>query len=226
VLVLSTGSELIEQGRPVRPGEIYDSNGPMLAAAVTQAGGEPTLLRFVPDDTDAFHAALRPHLDSVDLVLTSGGVSAGAYEVVKEALTGTGVEFFRVAMQPGMPQGAGMYRIGELSVPMVALPGNPVSASVSFEIFVRPALLAAAGHRHVDRPRLRARLTEALRSPAGRRQFRRAHYESDPPSVTPVGGTGSHLLAALAAADYLLEIPEETTELSAGTEVTVLRTRH
>lgn len=225
VLVLSTGSELVAQGRPLRPGEIYDSNGPMLAAAVRQAGGEPILVRFVPDDPATFHAALRPHLDSVDLVLTSGGVSAGAYEVVKEALTGTGVEFGRVAMQPGMPQGAGHYRVGGLSVPVVALPGNPVSASVSFEIFVRPALLAAGGHTEVERPRMRAILTEPLRSPMSKRQYRRAHYETDPPTVCPVGGPGSHLLASLAASDCLLEISEDATDLPAGTEVTVLRTR-
>lgn len=225
VLVLSTGSELVGQGRTLRPGEIYDSNSPMLAAAVRQAGGEPIPVRFVPDDTTAFHAALRPHLDSVDLILTSGGVSAGAYEVVKEALTGTGVEFFLVAMQPGMPQGAGRYRKAGFSVPVIALPGNPVSASVSFEIFVRPALLAAAGHTDVERPRVRASLTTALRSPGGKRQYRRAHYDEPTATVTPIGGPGSHLLASLAASDCLLEIDEDATDLAEGATVTVLRTR-
>ncbi|MER7083648.1 molybdopterin molybdotransferase MoeA, partial [Saccharopolyspora kobensis] len=149
VLVLSTGSELVEPGTALQPGQIYESNGLMLAAAVREAGGEATLLRFVPDDVDAFHRALAPHLASTDLLITSGGVSAGAYEVVKDALTGEGVEFTKVAMQPGMPQGCGRYRGG---MAVVTLPGNPVSSMVSFEVFVRPALLAAAGHRTTRRP--------------------------------------------------------------------------
>ncbi|HVV20284.1 MAG TPA: gephyrin-like molybdotransferase Glp, partial [Pseudonocardiaceae bacterium] len=145
VLVLSTGSELVAPGEPLLPGQIYESNGIMLSAAVRAVGGEAELLRFVPDDVESFHAALADRLSGADLLITSGGVSAGAYEVVKDALTGQGVTFYKVAMQPGGPQGAGRYR----GVPVVTLPGNPVSAAISFEIFVRPALLAAGGHRLV-----------------------------------------------------------------------------
>lgn len=218
VLVLSTGSELVEPGTALRPGQIYESNGLMLAAAVREAGGEAQLLRFVADDVTAFHAALEPHLDGTDLIITSGGVSAGAYEVVKDALTGEGVEFTKVAMQPGMPQGAGRYR-GR--VPVVTLPGNPVSAMVSFEVFVRPALRRAAGHRTTCRTIREATLTEELSAPAGKRQFRRARFDSATGTVTPHGGTGSHLLAALAGANCLLEIPEETTVLPARSVVEV-----
>ncbi len=109
VLVLSTGSELVAPGTPLLPGQIYESNGPMLVAAVEDAGGRAELLRFVPDDVDRFLATLAGRLEEgpVDLVLTSGGVSAGAYEVVKDAFAGRGVEFVKVAMQPGGPQGAG-----------------------------------------------------------------------------------------------------------------------
>ena len=144
VLVLSTGSELVAPGTPLQPGQIYESNGPMLAAAVEDAGGVAELLRFVPDDVAHLHRVVDEHLaaGTVDLVLTSGGISAGAYEVVKEGLGGRGVEFVKVAMQPGGPQGVG--RVNGVGV--VALPGNPVSSHVSFEVFVRPVLRAALGH--------------------------------------------------------------------------------
>jgi molybdopterin molybdotransferase len=216
VLVLSTGSELVEPGSPLRHGQIYESNGPMLAAAVRDAGGAAELVRFVADDLDAFIDALRSRLDSVDLVITSGGASAGAYEVVKDALAERGVEFVSVAIQPGKPQGAGRFE----GTPVVALPGNPVSALVSFEVFVRPALLAAGGHAVTSRPRLTAKLEAPLTSPAGRRQYRRGTYAGG--SVSPVGGPGSHLLVTLAAANCLIEISEDVTELPAGTEVDVL----
>ncbi|MCI2422583.1 molybdopterin molybdotransferase MoeA [Saccharopolyspora sp. K220] len=219
VLVLSTGSELVEPGTDLRPGQIYESNGLMLAAAVREAGGTATLLRFVPDDVEAFHAALAPHLDSTDLLITSGGVSAGAYEVVKDALSGTGVEFTKVAMQPGMPQGCGRYRD---RVAVVTLPGNPVSSMVSFEVFVRPALRAAAGHRSIQRPVRQAALIESLTAPAGRRQYRRGRFDPATATVTLQGAPGSHLLAGLARANCLLEIPEDVTELAAGSTVDVM----
>jgi molybdopterin molybdotransferase len=219
LLVLSTGSELVEPGRPLRHGQIYESNSVLLAAAAREIGAAATVLRFVPDDVAAFHAAIAEHAAGADVLVTSGGVSAGAYEVVKDALTGQGVEFLRVAIQPGGPQGCG--RLNELAV--VTLPGNPVSAALSFELFLRPALLAAMGHRAVDRPRVRATTTAELRSPAGKRQYRRGHLDGD--TVSPVGGPGSHLLASFAAADCLIEIPEDTSSVPAGAEVDVLLLR-
>jgi molybdopterin molybdotransferase len=218
VLVLSTGSELVEPGKPLLPGQIYESNGVMLAAAVRAAGGVPELLRFVPDDVPSFHQALAERIGDADLVITSGGVSAGAYEVVKDALTGQGVEFYKVAMQPGGPQGAGRYH----GVPVVTLPGNPVSSAISFEIFVRPALLAALGHQQVERPRPVATLTTAVTAPAGKRQFRRGHYEPGPASVEPVGGPGSHLLGSFAVANCLFVVPEPDEQLPAGARVEII----
>ena len=218
VLVLSTGSELVEPGQPLQPGQIYESNGMMLASAVRDAGGIAVRLRFVPDDVEEFHRALAPYLSSVDVIVTSGGVSAGAYEVVKDALASHDVRFTKVAMQPGGPQGAGTYE----GLPVLTLPGNPVSAQVSFEVFVRPALLASMGHTQAERPIARATVSSPLTSPAGRTQFRRGLY--DPSSgqvVTPVGGPGSHLLSALALSNCLIEVPEDVTELAAGDEVTI-----
>ncbi|SDN02608.1 molybdopterin molybdotransferase [Lentzea albidocapillata subsp. violacea] len=218
VLVLSTGSELVEPGRPLELGQIYESNGMMLASAVRDAGCVATQLRFVPDDVEAFHQALKPYLGAVDVIVTSGGVSAGAYEVVKDALADHDMQFTKVAMQPGGPQGSGRYE----GVPVLSLPGNPVSAQVSFEVFVRPALLASMGHRQTERPTARARITTGLTSPAGRTQFRRGlHDPSSGQVVTPVGGPGSHLLSALALSNCLIEVPEDVTELAAGAEVTV-----
>ncbi|HEX3791441.1 MAG TPA: gephyrin-like molybdotransferase Glp [Pseudonocardiaceae bacterium] len=218
VLVVSTGSELVEPGTPLLAGQIYESNGVLLASAVRAIGGVAEQLRFVPDDVAAFHAALADRIGSADLVVTSGGVSAGAYEVVKDALAGQGVEFTKVAMQPGGPQGAGRYQ----GVPVVTLPGNPVSAAISFEIFVRPALRRAIGHTVIDRPMSTAKLATSVTAPAGRRQYRRGHHDPVTGLVAPVGGPGSHLLAALAAADCLFVVPEEVTELAEGTDVQVI----
>jgi molybdopterin molybdotransferase len=217
VLVLSTGSELVAPGRPLLPGQIYESNSALLAAAVEEAGGEARRLHFVPDDVDEFLTTVRAELAGADLLITSGGVSAGAYEVVKDAFAGLGtVDFLKVAMQPGGPQGAGTID----GVPVVTLPGNPVSAFVSFEVFVRPALRRALGHASPARLHVPAQLAGPLRSPAGRRQFLRGRYDGG--QVSQVGGPGSHLVAHLARANCLVVVPEQVTELPAGAEVDVV----
>ncbi|MGI5126160.1 gephyrin-like molybdotransferase Glp [Pseudonocardia sp. CA-107938] len=226
VLVLSTGSELVAPGTPLQHGQIYESNGPMLAAAVEDAGGEAELLRFVPDDVDEFLATLarRVRDGAVDLVLTSGGVSAGAYEVVKDALTGRGVTFTKVGMQPGGPQGAG--RVPELGdVAVVTLPGNPVSSLVSFEVFVRPALRTALGHPQPHRPVRTAVLAERLTSPAGKRQYRRGVF-TETGEVREIGTSASHRLGALARAECLIVLPEDVTEAVEGHPVEVWPLHH
>jgi molybdopterin molybdotransferase len=217
VLVISTGSELVTPGTALRPGQIYESNSVMLAAAVRDAGADVTVAPMCSDDVELFRATLDRYEGDADLIITTGGVSAGAYEVVKDALGGI-VDFVKVAMQPGMPQGAGRLSTG---TPIVTLPGNPVSALVSFEVFVRPPLRAAMHLGAPERPRRTAVLAEKLTSPQGKRQFRRGIYDPVTNSVTSYGPPASHHLRWLASANCLLEIGEEVTELAAGSPVTV-----
>lgn len=224
VLVLSTGSELIPAGTPLRPGQIYESNAVMLAAAVRDAGAVVAGVATCSDDVAEFRAVLDRFAGHADLVITSGGVSAGAYEVVKDAFGATrAVEFVKVAMQPGMPQGAGVLPDGR---PIVTLPGNPVSALVSFEVFLRPALRVAMGLPNPDRPRRTAVLAEAMTSPAGKRQFRRGVYDPREGTVSSYGPPASHHLRWLASANCLLDIDAEVTEISAGNRVTIWDLSH
>jgi molybdopterin molybdotransferase len=225
VLVISTGSELVAPGTPLQPGQIYESNAVMLAAAVREAGGLVTGVHTCSDDVREFRAVLDGDAGLADVVLTSGGVSAGAYEVVKDAFGAPGepatnteaVEFVKVAMQPGMPQGAGRLSDGRS---IITLPGNPVSALVSFEVFIRPALRAAMGLPS-HRPRRTAVLAEALTSPGGKRQFRRGVYDPHSGTVTSYGPPASHHLRWLASANCLLDIGEDVTALAAGDPVTI-----
>jgi molybdopterin molybdotransferase len=216
VLVISTGSELIPPGIPLRPGQIYESNSIMLAGAVRDAGAEVIAVATAEDDVAQFSSILDRHARDADLIITSGGVSAGAYEVVKDAFGregDQGVEFVKVAMQPGMPQGIG--RVAGTTI--VTLPGNPVSALVSFEVFIRPALRNAMGLPDPERPRRPAVLTESLTSPRGKRQFRRAILDTEAGSVIAYGPPASHHLRWLASANGLLDVPEDVVEVAAGT---------
>ncbi|MFF4991887.1 gephyrin-like molybdotransferase Glp [Streptosporangium saharense] len=219
VVVISTGAELAEPGTPLAPGQIWESNSYALAAAVRQAGGEGYRAGITADDAGSFLDQLNAHLPGVDAVITSGGVSMGAYEPVKEAFGGLDTfRFERVAMQPGMPQGFGV--VGENQVPVFALPGNPVSSFVSFVLFVAPALRKMRGLTPESPPAVRAVTGAPLRSPAGRRSYLRAVLTGE--SVTPVSRQGSHQLAALASANALIVVDEDVTAVPEGTEVEVI----
>ena len=217
VLVISTGSELVAPGAALLPGQIYESNAIMLAAAAQEAGAEVVAVLTCDDDIERFTAMLDSYADRADLIITSGGISAGAYEVVKDALAGDDgrVEFVKVAMQPGMPQGAGTVH----DTAIVTLPGNPVSALVSFEVLIRPALRAAMGFPQPNRPLRFGVLAEPITSPAGKRQFRRGVYDPDTGIVLSYGPPASHHLRWLASANCLLDIAAEVTALDAGDRV-------
>ena len=224
VVVISTGSELRDPGSSLGHDSIYDGNSYLLAAAARAAGAIAYRVGIVPDDPRTFTDALSDQLVRADLVVTSGGVSEGDFDVVKEALSSLGsVWFGGVAMQPGKPQGFGT--IGEDQTPIFTLPGNPVSAYVSFETFVLPAIRRMMGKLPYSRPLMRARLTHAISSPDGKQQMVRAAWESDRGGafVSPVGGHGSHLLGDLAASNAIIVVPADTTALKAGDMVHVLK---
>jgi molybdopterin molybdotransferase len=221
ITVISTGNELAEPGQPVTPGRIWESNSRMLAAAAQQAGYPARRHPVVPDRKEAVLAALEGALRDADLLVTTGGVSMGGeHDVVKAALHDLGtVSFRKVAMQPGMPQGFGVVGGG---TPIFTLPGNPVSAYVSFQLFVRPA---ASVLQALPPQRLaagRAVLAGPVRSPRDRRSFLRGILDPAGQTVTPVTGQASHQLASLARANALIVVPEAVTELPEGSEVEVL----
>lgn len=225
VAVISTGSELVEPGSPLRHGLISDSNSYLLVAACREAGADAYRVGPIEDDERLFLEAVEDQLHRCDLILTSGGVSMGAYDTVKTVLTAVGtVEFTKVAMNPGMPQGHGF--VGEDEVPIITLPGNPVSSYVSFESFVRPAIRRMRGLTDLMRPEVVALCTAPLSSPPGKRQFARARFIASG-AVTPSGvGQGSHVMGGLAGADALIVIPEDTTQIAAGDVVTVMDLRN
>jgi molybdopterin molybdotransferase len=219
-VVLSTGNELTEPGTPLVLGQIWDSNSYMIAAAAREAGALADRRSVVPDDPAGVLPALQEQFAHADLLVTTGGVSMGGeHDVVKAALRELGtVAFTKVAMQPGMPQGFGT--LGEDRVPIFTLPGNPVSAYVSFQLFVRPAIAALQGADDLRLPSVRATLTAPVRSPEGRRSYLRGVLGDG--TVTPLTGQGSHQIAALGKANALIVVPEQETRLPQGDTVEVL----
>ncbi|MFT4294797.1 MAG: molybdopterin molybdotransferase MoeA [Micropruina sp.] len=214
VAVVSTGAELVPPGRQPADGQIPDSNSVMLAALAAAAGAEVVAVLRSGDDP-AELAGLLDGLPEVDLILTAGGVSAGAYEPVRQL--GGGLEFCAVAMQPGKPQGHGLWA----GVPLLAFPGNPVSSFVSFRVFGRPLLDALAGARRPERP-WRAVALEAWRAPSGRRQYVPVVVEPDGVRPSHARGSGSHLVASLHRADALAVVPEDWEAVAVGDRLEVM----
>jgi molybdopterin molybdotransferase len=221
VAIISTGNELVEPGTPLIPGQIWESNSFMLAAAARRAGATVRRHRL-RDDPEVVLSTLEGLVSDADLLITSGGVSMGGeHDVVKAALSKLGtIAFRKVAMQPGMPQGFGV--LGPDLTPIFTLPGNPVSAYVSFILFVQPALDALKKLSPQRQPLADAALTTSVRSPRGRRSYLRGILDPARETVVPLTGQSSHQLGALAQANALIIVPEDVTRLEAGDGVDVM----
>jgi molybdopterin molybdotransferase len=222
VAIVSTGDELVDVDRAGTPDRIVNGNAHGLAAQIAAAGGVPHPLPIAPDEPAAIRAAIRAAL-AHDAVVTIGGVSVGPRDHVRDALGEAGVElvFWRVAIRPGGPMAFGVAADGR---PVFGLPGNPVSAHVTFELFARPALRRMAGNARCFRRPLRARLTEEVSTGPERAYDLRARLEADGDGwrATPVGAQGSAILSGLAEADGLAIVPLGTGDLPAGAEIDVL----
>jgi molybdopterin molybdotransferase len=222
VCVLATGSELARPGEPLEPGQVYEANGLMLAAALAAVGGDIEVLPAVADDESAHRAALEHGL-AADVLVTSGGVSVGPHDLVRRIEAELGVEevFWRVAIKPGKPVSFGVR--GETLV--FGLPGNPVSSLVGAELFVKPALRALQGLRDPLPPFERGVLARPLRRNAARDELVRARSRLDPDGVVlePLSGQESHMIVQAAAADALVHVPRGEGELEAGAGVEWLR---
>lgn len=215
VAIFSTGDELVDLGGDLAHGQIVDSNQVMLAQLVEAAGAELVHAGRLPDAADAVRARLTDPPGDPDLLLTSGGVSMGAHDTVKEVLTAEGtVEFVRLAMRPGMPQGSGT--IGARRTPIITLPGNPVSSFVSFHVFVLPILRRLAG-RDPSADTFRAVAASPWSSVDSKVEFTRVRVVDG--RAEPSRGQGSHMLSALADANALAMVPADTTRVVPGDEL-------
>jgi molybdopterin molybdotransferase len=221
VVVLSTGDELIPPTATPEFGQVHDSNAFTLFGALREAGAMPMLAGIVRDDVDHLRETVLAYEIQADAFISSGGVSVGERDVVKAAFFQRGdVDFYKVAMQPGMPQGFGMVA----GKPFFGLPGNPVSVFVSFEVFVRPAIMKMLGRTRLGRPEITAVLTDDVRGPKGKLQYARVEVTKGPDGWTavPTGGRGSNLISTIARANGLAMIPPGTEIASAGSKVRVM----
>ncbi|MDH7499554.1 MAG: molybdopterin molybdotransferase MoeA [candidate division NC10 bacterium] len=221
VAVLATGDELVEVGEPLRTGQIISSNTYTLTSQIRQSGGIPIDLGIARDDLPSLRGRLEEGAQA-DLLITSGGVSMGEYDLVKKALEEMAgeVKFWRVAIRPGMPTAFGILK----GKPFFGLPGNPVSSMVCFELFARPALRKMGGHAHLFRPSIEATVKGEIRTKAGRRHFLRVRLERRNGRVYAdlTGDQGSGILTSVAHAHGLAVISEDTPLTKAGEKVKVL----
>jgi molybdopterin molybdotransferase len=221
VVVLSTGDELIPPGQVPEYGQVRDSNAYLLFGALREAGAVPMMAGAVRDDVDQLRETVLGHLVQADAFVSSGGVSVGERDVVKAAFFRRGeLDFYKVAMQPGMPQGFGHIE----GKPYFGLPGNPVSVFVSFEVFIRPAIQRMMGRRDLFRPEVKARLEADITGPKGKTQFARVRVKRTKQGwfATPTGARGSNLIATVARANGLAIVPAGVKTAPAGSEVKVM----
>jgi len=222
VAIVSTGDELLELGEPPQPGKIYDSNGYSVEALVREAGGLPRRLGIARDTVEDLTAKIREALRDADLVITSAGVSRGDYDVVKDVLEREGeVGFWTVRMRPGKPLAFGHFTAPDgRRVPHIGLPGNPVSAMVTFELFARPAIYKMSGRSGWERPLLRVIVEDRVENTDGRRFFARAivREEEGRYVASLTGPQGSGILTSMALANALVVCPEDVPSLEPGDE--------
>ncbi len=222
VVVISTGSELVEPGQRVNPGQLYDSNSFMIAAAAKAVGAQVWRVNHVGDDQATLRQVIADQLIRADLIVTTGGVSVGDFDIVKQVVPGLGpCDFTQVAMQPGKPQGVGL--ISEDEIPILMLPGNPVSAFVSFEAFVRPVIRKLMGVQPYVRQAVEATADVAMASKLGVLQLGRGVVSETPAGrmVSLVGGHSSHLLGDLPKANALVLLGPDVEFVGAGDQVRV-----
>jgi molybdopterin molybdotransferase len=221
VVVLSTGDELITPTMNPDFGQVRDSNAYTLFGALREAGATPIMAGIVGDDVEQLRDMVFSYDVQADAFVSSGGVSVGERDVVKAAFFQRGdVQFYRVAMQPGMPQGFGFVE----GKPFFGLPGNPVSVFVSFEVFVRPTILRMMGRAQLARPEISATLSDDVEGPSGKMQYARVEVVrgADGWTATPTGARGSNLISTIARANGLAMVPPGTSVARAGSQVRVM----
>jgi molybdopterin molybdotransferase len=224
VAVLSTGDELVDIDEVPGPGKIRDANRYSLAAAVRATGCPAFELGIARDSADDLRHALG-NAAFGDLVITSGGVSVGDHDHVKPVLNAMGqMDFWSIAIRPGRPLAFGELRTKRGAVPIFGLPGNPVSALLTFEVFVRPALLKMAGRTKLHRPRVEARLLDRIDKPTGLRMFARGIHDAVAGTVRSTGAQGSGILRSMSLANCLIDLPEAASAAAPGDTVSVLLT--
>lgn len=224
VAIVSTGDELVDIGEVPRPGQIRDANRYSLTAAVRAAHCAAFELGIARDDPDDVKHALG-NAAFGDIIVTSGGVSVGDHDHVKPVVDSMGsMDFWSIAIRPGRPLAFGELRTKRGSVPIFGLPGNPVSALLTFELFVRPALLKMAGHAKLHRPRAKAELLDRLEKPTGLRTFARGIYDRESGTVRSTGPQGSGILSSMALANCLIDQPEATAAVERGATVDLILT--
>lgn len=220
VSILATGDELVSIDQPLPPGRIYNSNSYSVAALVIRYGGVPKLLGIASDTEDSLVSKLHMALES-DMLITTGGVSLGDYDLVKDVLAKEGeISFWRVRMKPGKPLAFGRIK----GKPLLGLPGNPVSSMVTFELFARPAMLKMMGKQNLTKPTIEATLTDNIINSDGRRVFARAVVEKrgDEYFTQLTGPQGSGILTSMSLARGLVIVPEDKARLERGDKVEVM----
>ena len=224
VAVFSTGDEIVDLDAPLEPGQIRDSNRYTLASAIRASGAEPWVRGIVRDSPDALRSALR-EAGAADAIVTSSGVSVGDHDHMKPVLAELGtIDFWAIAIRPGRPLAFGELKDGERRVPIFGLPGNTVSALVTFELFVRPALLRMQGRGNVARPRAKARLLDPVDKPDFLRVFARGIHDPDAGTVRLTGPQGSGILRSMSLANCLIDLPVGPSRIEKGETVDVILT--